>query len=77
MTHSLDLLFLEPSRSDFSGPRVAQIFVKTHSSDKGENILITPQCVSMAQFEGEIQRLTRELERITEKAKLTFSKDNR
>lgn len=74
MTHSLDLLFLEPSTNDFPGPRIAQIYLKTHSSDKKGNILITPQCVSMGDFDGEIERLMRELEVIREKGKRKFSK---
>lgn len=74
MTYSLDLLFLKPSKGELPGPPLAQIYVKTHTSDEKGYIFITPHCVSLREVEGEIGRLKEELEIIRKKAKQKFAK---
>ncbi len=49
MTYSLDLLFLESSEKQVVGGPIAQLCVKTHTSDGKGNILITPRCVSFGE----------------------------
>lgn len=74
MTYSFDLLFRDPSKGDLPGPSIAQIYVKTHTSDKTGHIFITPYCVTMREFEEQIERLKRELETIKKKANQKFTK---
>ena len=74
MTYSFDLMFREPSKGDLPGPSIAQIYVKTHASDEKGHIFITPHCVSMREFEGQIDRLKQELETLRKKANQKFSK---
>ena len=74
MTHSLDLMFRKPSRHGLPGPRIAQIYLKSHSTDEKGHVLITPHCVSMTEFEGQIERLKSELEMIKKKATQEFGK---
>lgn len=74
MTHSIDLIFYESSQSELSGPVIARIYVKSHSSDEEGHIFLTPDCVSVREFEGEIDRLKQELEIVRKKAKLEFAK---
>ena len=77
MTHRIDLIFSEPSSDELPGPRIAQIYVKSPLSDKKENVFITSQCVSMREFEGQIELLKQELETIRKKAKQKFAKKER
>lgn len=74
MTYSLELLFREPAKGNLPGPRIAQIYVKTHTSDEKGHIFITPDCVSMREFEEQINCLNQELETIRKKAKQKFAK---
>lgn len=69
MTYSLDLLF----EAAEAGPQLAQIFVKAHTKDEDGHILITPHCVSLPEFENQVDRLIRELEAIRKKARRAFS----
>jgi hypothetical protein len=77
MTYSLDLLFREPSKGELPGPSIAQIYVKTHTSDEKGHIFITPHCVSMREFEEQIDRLKKELETLRKKANQKFSKQGK
>ena len=77
MTYSLDLLFREPSRDGPPGPRIAQIYLRSHTTDEKGNILITPHCISMTELEGQIERLRGELEVIRKKGKSKFGKQDR
>jgi len=74
MTYSLDLIFHKPSKGEHRGPGMAQIYIKSHSSDKKGHIFITPSCVSLREFEEQIDRLKEELEIIRKKAKQKFAK---
>ena len=74
MTYSLDLLFLESSKGNLPGPSIAQIYIKTHTSDEKGHILITPNCVSMREFEEQIDRLKQELDALKKKANQKFTK---
>jgi len=74
MTYSLDLMFREPSKGDHPGSSIAQIYVTTHTSDEKGHIFITPHCVSMREFEEQIDRLKQELETIRKKANQKFKK---
>jgi len=72
MTYSLDLYFVKPEKK-FPGPPRANIYVKTHSQDEGGPILITPNCLNLAELEYEIKRLQKELNDILKKAKRKFA----
>ena len=72
MTYSLDLRFRKPPKGHHSRP-LAQIYVKTHSSDENGYIFITPECVSLRNVEEQIDRLKKELETIRKKARRKFA----
>jgi hypothetical protein len=69
-TYSLDLNFFQPDPK-FPGPPNAQIYVKTHSTEKGGHF-ITPKCVNFQEFDYEIRRLEDELKTIRQKARHKF-----
>lgn len=74
MTCSLDVIFRKPSKDELPGPVMAQVYVKSHTRDKEDYILITPYCVSLIEIEEQINRLKEELEIIRKKAKEKFAK---
>ena len=76
MTYSFDLLFREPSKDDLPVESVAQIYVKARSSDDKDHVFITHSCVSMSEFEHEIERLKQELDDLKKKAKQKFAKEH-
>jgi hypothetical protein len=71
--HSFDLVFHETVKGEPLGPRIAKIYINTSSSDEEGHICITPDCVSMREFEGQIDRLKQELDMIGKKAKQKFA----
>jgi len=72
-TYSFDLSFVDDRDSDLRHPPVAEIFIKTHSQRVSDGpLLITPGCVSIIEFEHEIDRLQAELETIRKKARAKF-----
>ena len=64
-------------KANFLVLRIAEIYVKTHSTDEKGRILITPDCVSMTELEGEIEGLKVELEMIRKKGKREVGKQNK
>ena len=76
MTYSFDVLFREPSKDDLSVESVAQIYVKARSSEDKDHVFITPRCISMSEFEHEIERLKQELDVLRKKAKQKFAKEH-
>ena len=74
MTYSLELLFKKPDKKkgQLSGSPLAHVYVKTHSKDKRGHFLITPQCLSFAEINYQINLLIKELEDIKKKAKQKF-----
>jgi len=77
MTYSLDLLFYDSSKAALPGSSIAQIYVKTHTSDKADHILITPYCHSITEFESQIDRLKQELDTIKKNAIQKYKKKNK
>jgi len=76
MTYSLELQFHKTSKNQMSGSPLAQIYVKTLSSDEKGHIFITPHCVTFSEIEEQINRLMKELEIIRKIAKQKFTKEN-
>ena len=74
-TYSLDLDFRKPDPK-LPGPPNAQIYVKTHSTEKDRHF-ITPQCVCFQEFDYEIRRLEGELKTIRQKARHKFGPKKR
>jgi hypothetical protein len=74
-TYSLDLDFLQPDPK-FPAPPNAQIYVKTHSTEKDRHF-ITPKCVCFQEFDYEIRRLEGELKTIRQKARHKFGSKKR
>lgn len=70
MTHYLDLDFAAPKKGDLPGPPISRIYVKTMINGK----YISPVCVSLREFEHEIDRLHDEIETIRSKAKKLYGK---
>lgn len=73
MTHSLDLDFVKPGKTDLPGPPRAHIYIKSYSKSNRGFIFITPDCVSIEELEYEIDRLQKELEVIRKKARRKFA----
>ena len=73
MNSSLDLIFVDNWKITTPTPQIANIYVKTYTSDNGR-IFITPDCVHIQEFEYEINRLHKELDNILKKAKRKFQK---
>lgn len=71
-TYSLELDFRKPSKGDLPGPPIAQVYVKTLSTDKSGRRYITPQCVSFQEFDYQISRLEKELKQLRTKARRKF-----
>ncbi len=79
MTYSLELLFIDaPIFEDIPNARsqLAKVFIQasTRHAYPGFNELqfITPECVSIGEFEAEIDRLQAELESLRMKARGEF-----
>ncbi|MBA7580282.1 hypothetical protein ES708_22173 [subsurface metagenome] len=71
-THSLELKFSKPSKTGL--PRLqynAQIYIKTYTVQQDFKF-ITPDCVTLREFDYQINRLQKELEDIRKKAKKKF-----
>ena len=71
-TYSLELDFRKTSKGDLFGPPIAQVYVKTHSTDGSGRPYITPQCVTFQEFDYEISRLEKELKELRTKARRKF-----
>lgn len=71
MMNSLDLLFIKPNKKELISP-IVKIYVKTFTRDKSDEVLITPNCVTLKELEYEIDRLKKELEYIRKKAARVF-----
>ena len=73
MTHSLQLLFQTSAPDDLlSGFHSAHVALKSFSTTD-EHHFITPECVSIAELEGEVNRLHQELDDILGEARKKFS----
>ena len=72
--YSFQLLHAKPSKPNFSGEKIAQIYIQKHTSDEEGRILITPRCFSFSEIKNEVCRLKRELDLIQQKAKKGFRK---
>jgi hypothetical protein len=72
MTYSLDLYFVKSDKK-FPGPPRANVCIKTYSRDESGPELITPNCITLGEFEYEINRLHKELDDILKKARKKFS----
>lgn len=72
-TYSLDLLFQEPPAGDLTGPAVSEVRVKTCSRN-GDDVLLTPQCVTLVELEYQIDRLHKELDAIKTRAQTEYAR---
>jgi len=80
MTSSLDILFRDAPAfglKDAPSTQSAKVYVKNHTTSvlKNGNRLdfITPECVSLGELDGEIDRLHAELEDIRKMAQRKFA----
>jgi len=69
----LALDFRKPRKGDPPGPCIAQVCVASHSSDGRGLKLITPQCVTIEEFEFAINQLKKELEKVLSEARQKFN----
>jgi len=69
---SLDLMFCKPPKDQHRGQNIAHICVRSYSSNEKGDIFITPDCFSMMELEGQIDRLKKELETIKKKVQQEF-----
>ena len=71
---NFDLDFIKPGKNDLPGPSHALVHVKSsHSFRKSELRYVTPDCVSIREFEYEINRLHKELDQILKRAEKRFA----
>ena len=77
-THNLDLEFLDDRKSELPHNPIARICLKvwTHATHDGAP-LITPNCVTIREFEYQIDRLKSELEELRKDARTKFAEDDR
>jgi hypothetical protein len=77
-THSLDLEFSDDQKSDLPHSPIAGIYVKTFSRRIADGLLlITPDCVTIREFEYQVDQLKAELDTILKKARAKFAADDR
>jgi len=77
MTYSFELQFRDFSKDAlrvYDG--IAQIYVKKSPPDEKGHVFVTHECVSMSEFEHEIERLKQELDDLKKKAKQKFAKEH-
>ena len=73
-THTLDLIFKDDRKSESPHPPRAFVCLKTVMQHvENGPYLLTPDCVSLTEFEFEIDRLHRELDVIRQKARAKFA----
>lgn len=77
VTYSLDLNFIDDRKSKLPHPPIAEIFVKTHTAREDGLPIITPECVTIEEFEYQIERLQKELEALRTKARKKFALESR
>lgn len=76
MPHSLKLKYSDrPLFGRRGAPTMqkAKIHINTHTRDADDIVCITPECVSVGELEGEIDRLQVELEEIRTLARRKFA----
>lgn len=77
-TYRLDLEFLDNQRSDLPRNPIAYVYVKTFSKQTADGPpLITTDCVTLREFEDQVNSLKLELDVILKKARVKFAADNR
>ena len=79
-TTTLDLYFCKQDGDALSYPSFGHIYVKAYgSSPRGQSgrsdyVLLTPECMTQAELDEQIDRLIRELEQIRTLGKKKFAK---
>lgn len=77
MISTLALDFIKPRKRPLPDSAHAKIYVKSSTQDKSGHILLTPDCVSIVEFEKEIDQLQKKLEDIRKKARKKFDEVDR
>jgi hypothetical protein len=73
-TYSLELGFVDDQRSKSCRPAFAEIYVKLYRGHTEDGPpIITPECVTAEELEYQVERLKKELDAITTKARARFS----
>ena len=73
-TYSLDLLFKGGEGSNSRGPTRSHVYVKSWTTRGDARPLLSSECLSLSELEGEIDRLKGELEEIRKKARHEYAK---
>ncbi len=73
MISTLALDFIKPRKRPLPDSAHAKIYLETCTRDKSGRIFLTPDCVSIVEFEKEIDQLQKELENIRKKATKKFA----
>lgn len=79
-TYTFDLLFLDDRKSKLPHAPIAHICLKTWSTGGYKDHdppLLTPDCVTLAELEWQIDRLKEELETIRKEARRKFAAEAR
>lgn len=77
-TYFLELLFVAPKKGETPTPAISHVYVKTCTKPNYGGVnkdlpLITQQCLSFQEFEGQIDWLEKELKEIRRKAKKKYA----
>lgn len=73
MISTLVLDFIKPRKKPLPDSAHAKIYLETCTRDKSGRVFVTPDCVSIVEFEKEIDLLQKELENIRKKARKKFT----
>ncbi len=75
LVFELDFRSAEPQNPDrIQMPPVAKIYLKTSTLDEQGRVLVTSECMSIDEIEGEIDQLQIELEDIRKKVRMMFQR---
>lgn len=72
MRRTFDLKFVPAPKDGIPHPPVARMSIRSLSTDEQGLRLITPDCVSVGELEGEVRRLQAELEDVLKTARKKF-----
>lgn len=77
MISTFTLDFIKPRKRPLPDSAHAKIYLETCTRDKSGRIFLTPDCVSIVEFEKEIDQLQKGLEKMRKRARKKFTEVGR
>ena len=76
--HTLDLLFVKPSKDDLPGPARSRVFVKNRGAySSGDSVAITPESASFKELSYWIDQRREELETLRKSGRSAYAAHDR